>query len=106
MDAGKLEVLRSGARGDVDDPSAFFQRDLVPGDDPVLEAGGGGEVVEGPLVRESDQLGAGDRLHRDVVRIAGPSHPRPVLAQDVVGVGLDRRGHVRRQGPRRGCPDD
>ena len=34
----ELEVLGAGARGDVDDPGALLERDVVPGDDAVLDA--------------------------------------------------------------------
>jgi hypothetical protein len=72
----------------------------------MVVAGGGGKVIERPVVRQANHFRAERRLHRVIVGVPGSGHPRPVLAQDVFRVGLHRGRHVGREGPRRGGPDD
>ena len=60
----------------------------------------------GPLVAQADELRAAhDARAKRLVGIAGDGDPLAVLAPAVLGVGLDRRGDVRRQRPRRRRPD-
>jgi hypothetical protein len=61
VDAGELEVLAAAARGDVDDPRALLDRDLVPRDHPVLDLapGRGRRTARGSA---ADELLAADAL--------------------------------------------
>ena len=106
VDSAELEVLLSGARRDVDDAAALVQRDLVPRDDAMVDLSARAEVVERPAIPEPDELGALHGSDERLVRIARGRDPLSVLAQAVVGVGLDGRRDVRRQRPRRRRPDD
>src|SRR5262249_59697766 len=54
--AAELEVLAAAAGRDVHDPRAFLERDLVPGDDAVLDRPARPEVVERAAVAETDEL--------------------------------------------------
>ena len=56
MDARQLEVLGAGAGRDMDDPGSLVQRDLVPGNHAVLDAGDGRKLVEGTAVAEPHEL--------------------------------------------------
>ena len=79
VDLRELEVLGAGARGDVDDPAALVERDLVPGDDAVHDPLLRREVVERPRVLEPDELLA----TRDAVVLAAGAlgePPAPVAA--------------------------
>ena len=106
VDAAELEVLLAGAGRDVDDPGALFERDLVPGDDPMLDLAAGAEVVERPPVAKPDELLSEGTTLESLVGVPGDRDPLAVLAQPVLRVGLDRRGDVRRQRPGRRRPDD
>ena len=106
VDAAELEVLLARAGRDVDDARPLLERDLVPGDDPVLDLAAGAELVERAAVAKPDELLAADAAHEALVGVPGDRDPFAVLAQPVLGVGLDRRGDVRRQRPGRRRPDD
>src|SRR6185436_20547568 len=67
VDAGELEVLAAAARGDVDDPRALLDRDVVPGDDAMLDVRAGRERVERTLVPEADELGSANYLGEGLV---------------------------------------
>ena len=54
--AAEIEVLLSGSRSDVDDPGSLLERDVVPGDDAVLDPLGGRQVVVWPPVAPADEL--------------------------------------------------
>ena len=56
--ARELEVLGAAARRDVDDARALLHGHVLPGDDAVLDLGGGRQVVERALVAQPDELGA------------------------------------------------
>ena len=64
------------------------------------------QLVEGAAVAPADELLAAPALDERVVREDVDGDPVAVLAAAVLGVGLDRRGDVRRQRPRRRRPDD
>ena len=64
------------------------------------------QLVEGAAVAPADELLAAPALDERVVGEDVDGDPVAVLAAAVVGVGLDRRGDVRRQRPRRRRPDD
>ena len=66
VDARQLEVLAAAARGDVDDPRALVDGDLVPGDDAMLDLRARRERVERTLVPEPDELRARHDLARSV----------------------------------------
>ncbi len=72
----------------------------------MIDAGGGREVVERAVVGEADELAAGQGSVDGAVVVAGARDPLAAVAQDVLGVGVDRRGDVRRQRPRRRRPHD
>jgi hypothetical protein len=100
--AGELEVLGARARGDVDDPGALVERDLVPRDHAVRHAFLRGQILEGRVVLQADEILARDDV---VVLPALLGQPPAAVAQPVLGVGPDRRGDVGRQRPRRRRPD-
>ena len=106
VDAAELEVLLAGARRDVDDPGSLLERDLVPGDHPMLDLTAGTEVVEGAPVAKTDELLATGTTLESLVGVPCDRDPLAVLAQPVLRIGLDRRGDVRRQRPGRRRPDD
>ena len=60
----------------------------------------------GPRYRSPTRLGALHGSDERLVRVARGRDPLPVLAEPVVGVGLDGRRDVRGQRPRRRRPDD
>ena len=62
VDSAELEVLLSGARGDVDDAASLLERDLVPRDDAMVDLSARAEVVERPAIPEADELGALSRV--------------------------------------------
>ena len=78
--AAELEVLDAAAGRDVDDPGALLERDLVPGDDAVLDRRAGRQVVERPLVAQPDELGAREPADEVLVGEARREHPLAVLA--------------------------
>ena len=87
--AAELEVLAAAARRDVDDAGALLERDLVPRDDPVLDARARAEVVErarGSAGRRAPRPGRA--ASKRLVRVARDGDPLAVLAQAVLG----RRG--------------
>ena len=102
----ELEVLRAGARCDVDDAGPLLERDVVPGDDAVHDRLRGLEVVVRALVLEPDQVGTAHAFHEGLVGEAFDGDPLAGVLSAVLGVGIDRGGDVRRQCPRRRRPDD
>ena len=103
MHARQLEVLRAGARRDVDDPGALGERDLVPRDHPVDDPLLRRQVVERALVLEPDELlTPDDPVVLGVLLAQSPA----AVAQPILRVRLDRRSDVRRQRPRGRRPDD
>ena len=55
----ELEVLGAAARRDVDDAGALFLADVLPGDDPVLDALlAPASSSNGPAIAQADQLRA------------------------------------------------
>src|ERR671934_257703 len=102
----EIEVLLTRAGRDVDDARAFLERDLVPGDDPVLDSFRRRKVVVGPPVAPADELGASENLLEGVVGVAGDRDPFAVLPAAVPCVRVDRRGDVGGQRPGRRRPDD
>ncbi len=106
VDSRELEVLRPGPGRDVDDARALVERDLVPGDHPVDDTVLGGELVEGPLVLETDELFAAHALLEVLVGIPRDGDPLTDVVAPVLRVGLDRGRDVRRERPRRRRPDD
>ncbi len=101
MDAGQLEVLGAAAGGDVDDPRALLDRDLVPIDHAVLHLCARGERVERPLVAKADERRSRHDLREPLVGVARGHHPLAVLAPAVLRLGVDRGRDVRRERP--GC---
>ena len=59
VDLGQLVVLGAAAWGDVDDPGALLLADVLPGDDRVLDALLGRQLLERAVEAQADQLGAG-----------------------------------------------
>ena len=102
----ELEVLAAAAGRDMDDAGALLERDLVPGDDLVLDRRAGAEVVERPAIAEPDELLAAHTLLEALVRVARDGDPLAVLAQPVLRIGMHGGGDVGRQRPRRRRPDD
>ena len=105
VDPPQLEVLLARSGRDVDDPGAVLERDVAPGDDAMLDVRAGAELVERACVAPADELLAAPTLDERLLRIPPGSDPLPVLAPAVLGLGLHRRRHVRRQRPRRRRPD-
>ena len=104
--ARELEVLGAAPGRDVDDAGALVERDLVPRDHAVLDgraAARGRRTAPGSAARRAPRRGP---AHVRLVRVARDRDPLAVLAQAVLGVGLDRGRDVRRQRPRRRRPDD
>ena len=91
---------RPGAMWTIPVPSS--SDDLVPRDDAVDDPVLRRRVVERPRVLEPDELLA---LDRAVVVLTLVRQAPLAVAQPVLGVGLDRRGDVGRQRPRRRRPD-
>ncbi len=105
VDLSELEVLLARPGRDVDDARALLERDLVPGDDAVLDLAAGAEVVEGAAVAKADELLAECAGGEPLVRIPGDRDPLAVLPPTVLRVGLHRRRDVRGQCPGRRRPD-
>ena len=101
--ARELEVLGARARGDVDDPGALVERNLVPRDHAVWGPCLRGQILEGRVVLEPDEVLAGNDV---VVLAALLGQPPAAVAKPVLGVRLDRGRDVCRQRPRRRRPDD
>ena len=95
--AAELEVLGAGAGGDVDDPRALLERDLVPRDDPVLDRGAGRQVVERASCSAGPASSApGDAADEGVLREERREHPLAVLPQAVFALRMDGGGDVLR----------
>ena len=105
VDPPELEVLLARAGRDVDDSRPLLQRDLVPGDDSVLDLAAGAELVERAAVREPDELLAENAADEALFGVPGDRDPFAALTHPVLGVGLDRGGDVRRERPGRRRPD-
>jgi hypothetical protein len=101
----ELEVLSTAAGRDVDDAGALVERDVVPGDHPMLDLPAWADVVEGRGVAPADQLFAALALHEPLLGIPADRDPVAVLASAVLSIGLHRGGDVRRDRPRRRRPD-
>ena len=56
VDLGELVVLGAAARRDVDDAGALFLADVLPGDDRVLDARLGLQLLERAAEAQADQL--------------------------------------------------
>src|ERR671934_257653 len=97
----ELEVLLPGAGRDMDDTGALLERDLVPGDDSVLDAFDRRQMVERPPVARADELLSAQDLLEPLVRIARDCDPLAVLSPAVLRVGIDGGDDVRGQRP--GC---
>ena len=101
----QLEVFPTAARCDVDDAGALVERDLVPGNDTVLDGRPRLQRVERSLVTPADELGTGQRLLEGLVRVPRDRDPFAVRAAAVLRLRVHGGCDVRRQRPRRRRPD-
>ena len=100
--AADLEVLGAAAGRDVDDAGALVEHDVGVGDDTVDDLGLRGQVVEAGRVGTAHEVGAAHapddlrvRAEHGLAAILGDDAALAlVLDPDVVGIGLDGRGHV------------
>ncbi len=105
MDARELEVLGTGAGSDVDDAGSLVQRDLVPRDDPMHDPLLCGEVVERPLVLETDELLPAHAGLEVLIRISGYGDPLAHVVAPVFRIRPHSGGDVRGQRPGSRRPD-
>ena len=103
--ARELEILRAAPGRDVDDPGSLLHRDLIPGDDAVLDTRCPGQLIERSLIAPADEFRSRPALDVDLVGIALDRNPLPVLLEAVLLLRMNRGGDVRGQRPGRGRPD-
>src|SRR5829696_3207438 len=101
----ELEILRAASGSDVDDPGSLLHRDLIPGDNAMLNTRCPGQLIERSLVAPADQFGSRPAFDVDLVGVALDRNPLPVLLEAVLLVRMDCGGDVRGERPGRGRPD-
>ena len=102
---GELEVLAAATRGDVDDAGARVESNVVPRNHAMLDLGAGRERVERTAVAQPHELGSLHGPREALVRKQCHANPFTVFEQPVLRLGIDGRGDVRGQRPRRRRPD-
>ena len=102
----QLKVLAAAPRRDVHDPRSLVHRDVLPGDDAVLDRGRRRQLVERAAVAPADELRAPEPLDEDVLGVELHGHPLAVFAPPVLLLGVHRRRDVRRHRPGRRRPHD